>query len=199
MTAHPRTSRVLRGVAGSVALVAFAACIIAEPVSDVSDIPQFRPIIVRSSVVPGPSTVLAALPSKLVVPVELVDPRVRFQWRLYIDYNPQLGTGLVSGGESSLASTGDRVQVLEIVPSGAAIDPNRCHTIEVVVAQQFEGGQRLFGRQAHTPIDPPGGDSVTWILSPEGDIKGCPVPDAGVAPLDGSADADASRDAEGGS
>jgi len=179
--------------AAVLAVIALSACIIAEPVSEIQALPQFRPVIVRSSVVPSPSAVLASFPTKLVIPVELVDPRLKFEWRFYVDYNPQTGTGPVSFGESTAVGADQRLRLLEVQTGSAAIDPTRCHVLEFVVAQQFEGKGDLGGRNAHTPIDPPGGDSVTWLLSPDGDLRGCPVPDAGLTPPD------AGRDAEGGS
>lgn len=195
-TARARLERALRGVtvsAGAIAVLAFSACIIAEPVSEITQLPSFRPIIVRSSAVPVSNAILGAFPAKFVVPVELVDPSVTFGWRLYIDYNPVTGEGLDSYADS-LPGAGDAgIRVLEIQTTTPA-DLTRCHVVEVLVAQEFQDRGEFRGKNAHTPVDPPGGDSITWIYSPSGDLTGCPVPDAGVA-----VPRDAGLDAEGGS
>jgi hypothetical protein len=49
--------------------------------------------------------------------------------------------------------------------------------IEVVVALSLES--RDNPSTAHTPR-PPGGDSITWFYSGNGDLAGCPVLDAGL-------------------
>ena len=161
-----------------------AACIIAEPVSDLPRLPSFRPIIVRSSVVPPPSAVLGNFPEKFVIPVELVDPSVPIAWRLYIDYNPITGEGLrefkdppADGGVNP--ATLQRVRLLEISTLPPS-DLSRCHVVEFLVAQSFLGNAELEGKAAHSPREPPGGDGVTWFYSPTGDLRGCPVADAGV-------------------
>jgi hypothetical protein len=177
-----RSPALARRGAALLAFVASAslfACIIAEPVSDLPVLPSFRPVIVRSSTVPQPSAVLGVFPDKFVVPVELVDPGVTLSWRLYVDYNPITGEGLVSFEDGLRATSADRTRVLE-VQTGPRPDPSRCHVVEFIVAQQFQVPGGLGGKNARTPVDPPGGDAVTWIYSPGGDLRGCPVADAGV-------------------
>ena len=191
-----RTALARRGVAvlAGVASASLFACIIAEPVSDLPELPAFRPVIVRSSTVPQPSAVLGVFPDKFVVPVELVDPGVTLSWRLYIDYNPITGEGLDSFADDLPAVSADRTRVLEVQTRPPA-DLSRCHVIEFIVAQQFQVKGLGGGKNAHTPIDPPGGDAVTWIYSPGGDLHGCPVADAGVP----DARLPDASDAEGGS
>jgi hypothetical protein len=161
----------------SVAAMGLGACIIAEPVSDLPTVPTFRPVIVRSSLVPPPSAVVGSFPEKFVVPVELVDPNVSFAWRLYVDYNPITGEGLDSLDTSAPSATPERIRVLEVQTRPPA-DLTRCHVIEFLVALAFD--TNLGGKGSHTPKEP-GGDSVTWFYSPNGDFRGCPVADSGVA------------------
>lgn len=185
----------MRGIAvgtGGVMLLALHACIIAEPVTDLPTLPPFRPIIVRSSVVPPPSAVVGTFPDKFVIPVELVDPGVSFEWRIYIDYNPITGEGLELFGTSGPSGVPQRVRVLEVQTTSLKEkqDASRCHVVEFLVAQRFVG--KFAGKAAHTPEEPPGGDAITWFYNPTGDLGGCPVADAGV--VDAGAGA---RDADG--
>lgn len=166
----------------------FAACIIAEPPSDLPELPRFRPTILRGSVVPSTSGVLGAFPDRFIVPVELVDPNVTLSYRVYIDYNPITGDGLDFPGTIGAGGTPSRVRVIDFKAT-APPDLTRCHVIEFVVAESFFA--ELEGKGAHAPREP-GGDSVTWFYSPGGDLSGCPVVDAGVLPSsDAGGDADA--------
>jgi hypothetical protein len=60
----------------------------------------------------------------------------------------------------------------------APADLYRCHKIEIVVALRLES--EIDPRLAHTPAEPPGGDIVTWLYNPAGDLAGCPSLDAGI-------------------
>jgi hypothetical protein len=178
----PGTARLCRRlVAISFAIACTAACVLAEPVGDLPRSGQQRPTIVRASVVPSPTAVLGTFPDKFIVPVELADPTVTFQWAAFIDFDPTTDTGLQLYADSTFeaASLSGRTRLLEI-PIPAPQDLERCHVIEVVVALQLESTTRP--REAHTPrLGGPGGDSVTWFYSPGGDLAGCPalVIDAG--------------------
>ncbi len=184
--------RVLRATSGTWALVAAVAassCVIAESPSDLPVLPDFRPTILHGSTVPSSSAVLGAFPDKFVVPVELVDPTVPFDYRSYIDYNPITGEGNVqeASGTSLPSGVRARVRILEVGMTPPA-DLDRCHVIEVLVALRFRD---TIGQSSHTPVEP-GGDSVTWIYSPTGDLRGCPVLDAGLPPpVDGGPGGDA--------
>jgi hypothetical protein len=152
------------------------ACVIAEPPSDLPRLPETRPTIMHGSVVPSASGILGRWPDKFTVPVELVDPRTTIVWTAFVDYNPATGEGLEGIEQKSEfeqgATTQGRVRMLEVPIGPPSLD--RCHIIEVVVALRL--------KQSHTP-DEPGGDSVTWIYSPTGDLAGCPVLDAGIEPI----------------
>jgi hypothetical protein len=167
------------------------ACVLAEPVSDLPRPAQQRPTIVRSSVVPSPNLVLGTFPDKFIVPVELADPTVTFQWSAFVDFDSTQDTGLQLFGDSvfETASLSGRTRVLEI-PIPAPSDLDRCHVIEVFVALQLES--TTSPRGAHSPKQGgPGGDGVTWFYSPGGDLAGCPtlVIDAGAdAESDGGGD-----------
>ena len=153
---------------------AVTACIIAEPPSDPPRLPTTRPTIVRGSVFPPASTIISRWPGTFIVPVELSDPTVSFDYAVWVDFNAATGEGLVDFRTSSPVESNSRIRSLQ-VSIGAPTD-DRCHVIEVLVALQFEG-RRLTG--AHAPL-PPGGDVVSWIYNPNGDTTGCPRLDAGI-------------------
>lgn len=154
---------------------AVTACIIAEPPSDPPRFPLTRPTIVRGSVVPPASNIIGRWPDKFIVPVELSDPNVTFEYAVWIDFNAATGEGLVDFQRSAFveANTIDRVRRLEIALAEPSDD--RCHVVEVLVSLRFgpEG--------AHAFTDP-GGDIVSWIFNPSGDTSGCPLLDAGIEP-----------------
>ncbi len=172
-----RTGRqgLARAVVSLVSLV--GGCIIAEPPQDLPPLPAFHPVIMRGSVVPPANRILTVFPQKFVVPVELVDPTVTFQWRVFIDYNPQTGDFIKDRGVSKYDphSAPGGVRVLEVsLPAPDEGGPVTCHTIEFLVAGGFRGD--FEGRQAHTP-DNAGGDSVVWFYAPAGDTRSCPLYD----------------------
>jgi hypothetical protein len=143
-------------------------------------LPIVRPTIVRGSVVPSPGAVLGTFPDKFIVPVELADPTQAFQWSAFVDYDPFANIGLVTHDDSVFepASANGRIRVLDkiVIPKPADLD--RCHVIEVVVALRLLN-DNTDPKSAHTPAEP-GGDSVLWFYSPSGDLRGCPVLDAGI-------------------
>lgn len=177
-----RLFRLYAGVAAPVAIL--AACIVAEPGADVPKPAPQRPHILRSSTVPPSGAILGALPSKFVVPVELADPTLSFDYTSFIDYDPSAANGGVGWSGSCVTSTFESANIggaprlvevfmdLQHPPS-----PDRCHVIEVVVALHLRCD--LDSNAAHSPPEP-GGDNVTWIYSPSGDLAGCPVLDAGL-------------------
>lgn len=181
-----RSRRILAALALATTMVGLSAdaCIIADPPTDLPQLPLFRPVIVRDSVVPTASAVLGTWPAgdRFIVPVELVDPRVTFQYSTFVDFNPITGDGLDTRPTlvppiPSQAS--DRIRVIEVPITKPSLD--ECHVVEVIVALQFASNPNQIsdGRGAHTPSSP-GGDSVMWFFSPGGDLAGCPVVDAGI-------------------
>jgi len=169
---------------GSVATLVLAvtaqqACVLAQSSGDVPRLPETRPTILHQSVVPSTSAILTRFPEFFIVPVEMSDPKVDLASAAFVDYNPLTGDGLVDGPratQSDLASLTTRVRTLTVtVPEPTEL--GRCHVIEVVVALRFRS--TLDPKNAHTP-DEPGGDSVTWIYNPSGDVNGCPTLDAGL-------------------
>ncbi|MCL2777612.1 MAG: hypothetical protein FWD73_06375 [Polyangiaceae bacterium] len=180
--------------------IGFAAggCVLVEPPADLPASQPTRPIILHGSVVPGTSAVLGTFPAKFIVPVEITPVTASFEWAAFIDYNPRTGEGQVGSTYVSTfepATTEDGVRLLEVSINPISISPpldiNGCHVIEVVVALQF-----VSDTDPHTPA-PPGGDVVQWFYNPGGDMRGCPVADAGI---DASVVGDeGSEDGEGGS
>jgi len=177
-----------------------AGCIIAEPIAELPKSTSFRPTIVRGSVVPTAAGVLISFPRQFLVPVELVDPSVDFEWRMFIDYDEKTGAGKVASGSSSYDPATDRGGIRVIAASPAQpSDLLRCHVIEFIVARAFGDDTGTTGdqRQAHSPTSTSGGgDSVTWLYSPNGDWSGCPMTDAGVS-IEGTADASADSSVDG--
>jgi hypothetical protein len=184
MKARLVTAAVL--IACTIVVVAEDACVIAEPSGEVLRLPESRPTILHSLVVPTTSAVLTRFPSVFLVPVELSDPTVDFYYAAFIDYNTLTGEGLV--GQSTVSrfeasnSGGGRTRLLTVaIPEPLELD--RCHIIEVIVALRL--GER-DPKNIHTPLAP-GGDIATWFYNPNGGLGGCPSLDAGI---DAESDAD---------
>lgn len=180
-------ARILRRVTALTAVAACLAtvasqdgCVLASPSGDLPRLPDSRPVIVHSSLVPTTSSVLTQFPEKFVVPVELSDPTVSFFYAAFIDYNPLTGEGLIEFPRESppLTNAGGtgRIRTVDVVIPKPS-DLNSCHKIEVVVALRLKA--RTDPKNAHTP-DEPGGDIATWFYNPSGDLAGCPALDAGI-------------------
>jgi hypothetical protein len=167
--------------AATCAIVATAVhgCLIVEPPGELPRVPERRPIIVKGSLVPTNGNVLGTFPDKFIVPVELSDPTATFQWSAFVNFNPLTGDGLVLVEESIFEPQNydGRYRVLE-VPIPPPLDLDRCHVVEIVVALRLLASTFEVPKAAHTPQEP-GGDSAIWFYSPTGDLRGCPVLDAG--------------------
>ncbi len=173
------------GLAAVLALSALSiavadACLIAEPPGELPRSPRRRPVIVTSALAPQNSSVLSTFPARFIVPVELYDPTVLFEWSAFVDFNPLTGDGLKAIAQSPFepANFDGRYRILE-VPIPVPLDLDRCHVIEIVVALNLQAVETNDGRVAHTPREP-GGDNAIWFYSPTGDLQGCPTLDAGV-------------------
>lgn len=169
------TSRVV--VALSLFAAVVAACVIAEPPTDLPELPAQPPTIVRSGLVPVVDRVLTRWPEKFVVPVRLTNPRSPVAYSYFIDYNPATGDGFINADESTLeigATPGATRRIEVAIPEPSP----GCHVVEIVVGLAINPSD---GRNAHTPL-PPGGDSVTWFYNPGGTLAGCPALDAKLAP-----------------
>ena len=169
-----------------------AACVIADPPTDLPRPAERRPTILHSSVVPSTSAVLGRWPDKFIVPVELSNPNADIAWASFVDFNPVTGEGFDNNDITRRApSETGNIRTLEIPVGKPSLD--RCHVVEIVVALSLNASST---QTLHTP-EPPGGDIVRWFYSPSGDLTGCPVLDAGLE-LDGSADAGTEAGAEAG-
>lgn len=162
---------------------------------DPAPLPDTRPFIVRPDVVPAPDRVLTELRGQLIVPVELVDPSVTIEWRLFVDYDPtgaatnpndpeglagRIGRGVVRPEGTEQTRRDIRIGLDRVVEQ-FALSKARCHVVEVVVARAFLGTRF---RDGHTPA-PPGGDVVSWFFSPDGTLEGCPTGSVTPQPIDG--------------
>ncbi len=157
---------------------AVGACVLADPPPLEQIPPAVRPLIVHESVSPPLSQKITSAPGGSLafgVPVQ-VDPDQSFKWRVFVDRDPngdpstgapQAGGADDGGVLGTTAPDGDIVGVREIdFPlTSSQVDFSVCHTITIVVAQDFE---QFFPAK---PVDPPGGDSVTWFYEPVGDCS----------------------------
>ena len=170
--------------------VAVAACVLAEPVGALPRNAVSRPTIVRASVVPNAGAILSSFPTVFLVPVELSDPTSTFQYAAFVDFDPtsELSLALLDTSTFEVSNLKGKTRVLEVpVPPPTSLD--ECHVIEIVVALELDG---TSASAAHTPRQGgPGGDSVSWLYSPGGNLAGCPVlrvDGGGPLPQDSGAD-----------
>jgi hypothetical protein len=178
-------------VGAAIVVASQGACVTTPPPDLPGESP--RPTILHDSVVPPVNEPLVTWPLQgFSVPVQLDDPDEQFCWAVFIDYNPYgiSGTGLVASPTCEVAPPSDvdgGVVLVSFTLEPGAVDLGVCHQIEFIVAKQFEVDN-------HTPIQPPGGDDVTWNYVPGGGPD-CPLYEAG-AFSDGAVPvADASADA----
>ncbi len=176
---------------GLVVVSGGGACVLIEPPGDLPRLPTTRPTIVRGSVVPSASSVLGTWPDEkdgFIVPVELADPKLPFEYAAFVDYNAFTGEGLQiepTRSDFERSNTTGRIRTLNVVlPPPSELD--RCHVVEVVVALRLESN--TSPQTSHTPAEP-SGDIVTWFYNPSGDLRGCPTVDAGIRPLDAGSEA----------
>jgi hypothetical protein len=160
------------GLLGGLSWLNFlASCILTSP-AELPTLPLYPPTFIRSQAVPSSERPLAVFPQRFVVPVRLLDPTARFQWRLFYDFESgRLGPGLQALGVIEPDGTNRNVRDLVITVTPPE-DVTRCHFIELRVATAFGG------TEGNTP-EAPGGDSIVWTYSPGGDLRGCPTLDVG--------------------
>ena len=157
---------------------AVGACILADPPPLEQIPPLVRPLIVHESVSPSLSQKITSAPGGQLsfgVPVQ-VDPDQSFKWKVFVDRDlngdplngaPQ-DTGADDGGAlGTTAPDGDivGVRVVDFSLTSSQLNFGLCHTITIIVAQDFEP------LAPAKPVDPPGGDSVTWFYEPVGDCS----------------------------
>ena len=183
----PRRAAGLLAAALGVACAIGTACIIAEPPTNLP-VPQTRrPTIVRDRVEPPASGVLGVFPTDGFIVFVDVDPTTGFDWRIFVDYDPLNPSSSLKNADrvppDPGASEGGLVRVTMAV-SPPSLD--QCHVIEALV------GTFANTNDQHTFDDANGGgDSISWIYSPSGDLRGCPIVDAGIDgafPVDSSSE-----------
>jgi hypothetical protein len=157
-------------------LAGFVACVLADPPPELPTVPQSPPRIESTAVVPPTNTVISVWPTTFIVPVDLDNPTVDFEWRAFVDFNPNTGTFQASG--TSRANGGDAGTRIVDTPIPPPRDLTSCHVVEFLVAIHFVGN-------AQHEFDSVGGDGVAWMYNPSGDPAGCPTFDAGSL-VDGS-------------
>jgi hypothetical protein len=184
LSRSPRYRPIEIAAAMGVALASAAAitsCVLADPPPDLPKPPKHHPIIVKAAVSPPFTQVLAGLPTKLVVPIELIDQDTSFIYEAFVDYDgtdPRQGPYYVPPRAitPSPSNVDGGITIVEVPIDSAdpQLDPSTCHRIELLVALTFDL------QAPHTP-DEYGADSVVWFYSPSGDPGACPRYDAGGA------------------
>lgn len=178
--------RECRRVVGTVSVMACVAagCLVPDPPGDLPAGAAWPPRILRDDAKPPPSLVIGRIEStsSLVVPVEVLDTQAKLVWRLFVDFDPELGGAAVLDGVVDADQDKNLTRTVAVQISGL-VDTNACHTFRLVVAFDFQA------RSPWTPASP-GGDSADWFYRPGGQPAACPGYDAGTFP-DASADAGA--------
>lgn len=169
-----RAPRLAAALALLVPAMVGAACVVADPASDLVAARVFRPTIVRGSVVPPVSGVLTRFPSEFVVPVEVLSPGDDFEWKVFVDFDSVHSAAFPVLGETSAGDPSDPNMTVRAIAFTLAApqsgDPAllHCHVVEFIVARRFQPDS------PHTP-DGIGGDSVSWLYDPTGTLADCPV------------------------
>jgi hypothetical protein len=155
-------------------LVAGQAACLAVPPPPLASQGPVRPTILDEGVSPQPGVPFVEWPDggSFVIAVEAQDQP--FYYDAFVDFDPNANSDPTEPSAPVLqptlvpATTPDPVTIHVVLKQP---DPRFCHTVEILVAHQFD--QML----PHTP-DSVGGDIVTWFYIPGG--GDCPVIDAGM-------------------
>jgi hypothetical protein len=172
------------------AVILASACLIADPGAAVPELPAAAPRILHGAVYPSNLGVLTGpFPIGFDIKVVIPDPSVRFEYRLFIDYDPNDQTrnyGIAMADTSVPSPTNAGLTVRDLTLSNFNLiqyPADSCHIIEAIVADHFIG---TAGADSHTPVGE--SDSVVWLYNPSNDAVGCPVADAGPLPNFGGGD-----------
>lgn len=147
------------------ASVGLAACLLADPGPTLPRPQDYPPFIETANVQPGEGVIVTTLPLNFSVPIIQVDTTKTYQWEVFIDYDPIMGSVVARSGSGT---SDDKAIPFQLVPGD--VTGEGCHTIQFIVAYGFG----TEGTGLHTPVAP-GGNSVTWFYSPGGDLAGCPA------------------------
>jgi hypothetical protein len=183
--------RVVAAAVGGAAVVASlvgVACVLVDPPPDLPAETQLHPIVIKSSVFPPTTQVLAELPaSGFQVPIQVFESDTAFEYEVFVDFDPLAPTPqtpVIAATASPPFALDGGVNIVDfdLTAYSATLDPSACHQIDFVVALGFDPGS------LHTP-DSRGGDSVAWFYDPSGGFAGCPnggVTTTDAAPPDAS-------------
>jgi hypothetical protein len=138
------------------------------PPPPLSDQGPIRPTIVYGGVSPEPGVPIQEWPDGGSFVLQVESQGQSFYYDAFVDFDPTANPAPVDL-PTLIAPTSPDPMTVPIRPIPQP-DPRFCHTVEVLVAHQFNQ------TSAHTP-DSVGGDIVTWFYNPGG--GGCPVIDAG--------------------
>lgn len=188
---RPKTRLALALATVASAGAAVAACVLADPPPIVNPPPPIAPHILTESVSPPLNRKILDAPGGQLtfsVPVQ-VDPDQPFKYRWLLDQDPNgdprtgglLGSGTDDGGVLGTTPADSGSVAIRNIPFNlSSIDFSKCHTITVVVAQEFTSGVLA------SPAYPPGGDLATWFYEPVDDCNSFD----GAPPVDASAQDD---------
>jgi hypothetical protein len=171
------------GVVVSIASALAIACVLADPPPITNPPPRTRPLIIGDLVSPplykklsaGDVTVASGVSSITFTIAVQVDPTQTIDWHMVEDYSPNAPPTATLNNRQLLAVTddagvqgqsvmdgGEAIRVITETINAAGVDFSTCHTFTFVVAYSFNG-------TLTTPVDPPGGDRVTWFYEPVSD------------------------------
>jgi hypothetical protein len=142
----------------------------------------------HDAVFPNPQQILTELPpGGFRVPIVLEDQNESYCYAVLVDFDPYNNNTNAAVHDCTTANPAAADGGVEVVEFPLEpLDPSFCHTIEFIVAADFNK------ESPYTPTSI-GGDLVTWLYNPSGG-ESCPVYDAGGlgdagfvvdAPLDG--------------
>ncbi|MFO0671485.1 MAG: hypothetical protein U0235_17955 [Polyangiaceae bacterium] len=162
-----------------------AACVLVDPVPELSKPPRRAPAIVKSTVVPDASRPLLRLPVDFVVEVRVPDPGQDLYSRILLDGN-FARSGFLRGSANNPDLYPIRFTPSDIGLLPASVASGQCHRIDVIVSSESLDTLR---------VDPALSDQIGWWYVPEGSA-GCGLFDAAVLSGDDAA-ADGGADGEG--
>ncbi len=186
--------RILVGLAFVALSAVGVACVLADPPPIDPPPPELQPFILYGSVSPPASLKITAPPTNVpltfTVPV-LASVSAGVTFRVFVDLDPtssatpfKLFSVTDDGGATGETPDADnestRVFTFSI-GSSTPIDFGTCHSFTFVVA----GSKGFEDNASALPIDPPGGDQITWFYEP---ITDCTFYDAGPPTYEASDD-----------
>ena len=159
------------------------SCILADPPPELPTVPPQVPYILRESVVPPADQIFTDWPDgglDLIVPVEVLNPILQYQYLLMKDYmtpNSAPAGARYSGALGPPNPDAGGFELVPIIPIEKPLDAN-CHTYSLFVGLSLVPQLSANPEQGFTVRASAGSDMVTWTYSPSGGIGTCAAYDA---------------------